>query len=63
MPLEEDKSFFILFFYIFLFWRDWTHVLADSQSSMKYAFTQISGVISHLWIFTVVTGGTPLYNP
>ena len=32
---------FYLFFYIFLFWRDWTHILAESQSSVKYAFMQI----------------------
>ena len=38
---------FYLFFYIFLFWRDWTHILAESESSVKYAFMQI--FLSRLW--------------
>ena len=37
---KRTRSVFIniFFFYIFLFWRDWTHVLAESQSSVKHAF-------------------------
>ena len=30
-----------LFFNLFLFWHDWTRVLAKSQSSMKHTFMQI----------------------
>ena len=37
---KRTRSVFIniFFFYIFLLWRDWTHVLAESQSSVKHAF-------------------------
>ena len=39
--LVQIVFYFILYFYIFLFWRDWTHVLAESQSSVKHVFMQI----------------------
>ena len=37
----REQIVFYLIFYIFLFWPDWSHVLSDSQSSMKHAFMQI----------------------
>ena len=60
-PLEEDKK--KQFFYIFLFWPNWTHVLADSQSAWRQIHANILGSFT-IWIFTVVTAGsTPLYKP
>ena len=38
---SKTNSVFILCFYIFVFWSDWTQVLAESQSSVKHAVVQI----------------------
>ena len=38
---SRTNSVFILCFYIFLFWSDWTQVLAESQSSVKHGVLQI----------------------
>ena len=54
---------FNLIFFIFLFWPNWTHVLADSQSAWSQIHANILGSFT-IWIFTVVSGGsTPLYKP
>ena len=52
----QSNSVFILFlFYIFLFWRDWTHVLAESQLSVKHAFMQIFLGSLHIYVTLVKT--------
>lgn len=51
----QSNSVFILFFYIFLFWHDWTHVLAESQLSVKHAFTQIFLGSLHIYVTLVKT--------
>lgn len=52
----QSNSVFILFlFYIFLFWHDWTHVLAESQLSVKHAFMQIFLGSLHIYVTLVKT--------
>ena len=46
----QSNSVFILFFYIFLFWYDWTHVLPESQLSVKHAFMQIFLGSLHIYV-------------
>lgn len=53
---RQSNSVFILFlFYIFLFWCDWTHVLAECQLSVKHAFMQIFLGSFHIYLTTVKT--------
>lgn len=51
----QSNSVFILFlFYIFLFWCDWTHVLAESQLSVKHAFMHCEDVNHELEYYVML---------
>ena len=52
---SQNNSVFVLFFYIFLFWHDWTRVLAESQLSVKHAFMQIFLGSLHIYVTLVKT--------
>ena len=52
-----SSVFIYLFIDIFLFWRDWTRILVESQSSMKHTFMQIIislGSFHILWYLYVM---------
>ena len=56
--MEEDKK--KQYFYIFLFWPNWTHVLADSQSAWSQKHANILGSFT-IWIFTLSLEGVLPY--